>query len=387
MHAWVSADYYAAQAFVAYGSGELQTAGEYFLKSLQRSSREAFYHRIYLTSLGLGTVAMALNKKGDARLHLKKYLPLMKKYRLVKEQIIINLLLGTGIPVTEDMIRMPDINLLHMIQKANQTGRISDYRKAYTYAKSKSLLGLLHRWIVFFPDIVLHMIEKGKRTGLPKLILTYPVFSEKRPVFHTTFFGQVTISRNQRRLRAKLSPQENAVWIHLALRAGEPGGFIPLADLYDNFWSRGKQPAGRLSHILVSLKNNLKIPSHLIGIVSRQGEPRLVNRGLYLTTDYKEIETLLTQTKILTRANEWQFARRDYIRAFNLIRGEPFRKMYDPWSEQMRGVIFNKIQQATKDFTRGCLEHGSKSDAERVISRLASTLPDSVEIKKLQTEL
>ena len=234
---------------------------------------------------------------------------------------------------------------------------------------------------------VLYILDKGKKTGLPKTILEFPVFNQNIYVYNIKLLGDLKVTRYQHDTRIKLSPQESAILIHLALRAGAPGKSTLLGDLNANFWAQSKKPASRLAHTLVKIRSNLRIPSHLLSVVTRQGQPRLINRGLYLTTDYQEVETLLTQIQALEKANEWQYAKRDYLRVFKLIRGEPFRKMYDPWSEQARGVIFNRIHQAAKDFTEGCRDHGSKKDAKRVLERLATALPHSVETKKLQSEL
>lgn len=139
----------------------------------------------------------------------------------------------------------------------------------------------------------------------------------------------------------------------------------------------------RLLHLLVRIKKQLMLPGHLLAVSSVSGEPRLLNRGFYITTDYAEFETLLTQVKTLKKAGEWPYARRDYLRAFALLRGEPLRKMYDDWSEHLRHTIMNKVESEVISFTNGCLDNDNKQDAHRTLARVQTITPYSQEIKQL----
>jgi hypothetical protein len=143
------------------------------------------------------------------------------------------------------------------------------------------------------------------------------------------FLGDVIVFKNQRYLKTALSPKETAFLLHMSLRAAAPGKSLLIRELCHNFWRDSTNPNDRLLHLLTSIKKKLLIPSHLLSVSSRYAVPRLINRGLYITTDYDEFETLLVQISSLERTGEWQFAKRDYLRAFNLIRGAPFAKMYD----------------------------------------------------------
>ena len=67
----------------------------------------------------------------------------------------------------------------------------------------------------------------------------------------------------------------------------------------------------------------------------------------------------------------------------SLFNGEPFRKMYDPWSEQMRRVILNKLEAEALHFAKSCIEHNKKRDAQKVLGKALQIIPDSEEIKKL----
>ncbi len=119
----------------------------------------------------------------------------------------------------------------------------------------------------------------------------------------------------------------------------------------------------------------------------------MVNRGIHFITDYAEFEQLLTHANALERAGEWGFAKKEYLRAFKLFRGEPFKKMYDPWSEHMRRAILNELESNAINFAKSCLERGdspnrvaepkSVADARKVLEKVLKIIPTSEEIKKM----
>jgi hypothetical protein len=255
--------------------------------------------------------------------------------------------------------------------------KIVDYRKAYKYARSQRLLGLLHRWIVFFPDIVTNLLEHGRKTGLPTALLKFPLFNQNTPVYHIKLLGNMVVIKNHHTLKTQLRSKEQAFLIHLALRCGTPGDSVSLHNLHQNFWKQSAKPSQRLAHVMVDLKKKLLIPPHLLSISSASGERRLINRGIHMTTDLIELETLLAQAKTLERAHEWRFAEKDYVRAFMLVRGEPFKKMYDAWSEDMRSSIFNKIEGALEHFTQQCAERELKEETKRALKNVTAIIPCS----------
>lgn len=371
------------RALVAFGQGNMSEASKYYLKALETASKEELLNLLYATAAGLATVAMALNNKKTAFVHLSKYVTLMKKHGLVKETIVLTQLLGSDEPLTQEIRRLPPFCLLNLLVRARETQRSADYHRALKYAQKQKLLGLFHRWSVFFPEPVIHLLQRGKKTGLPKAVVNLPVFNRDIPVYHVKFLGRVVISKNNQYVRAKPSPQDTAFLIHLALRAGAPGQSIPARDLYQNFWRQSEKPMERLLHLLVRIKKLLMLPSHLLAVSSASGEPRLANRGFYITTDYAEFGTLLTQVKTLKKAGEWPYARRDYLRAFALLRGEPLRKMYDDWSEHLRHTILNRVENEVINFTNGCLNNDNKQDAYRTLTKVQTITPHSQDVKQL----
>lgn len=370
-------------AYISFSEGNLTKSSQFFLESLNKAYTGKLHNIIYAASLGLAAVAMALNKKAEAKVHLQKYLPLMKKYKVAISELILKCLLYAVENISKDFCGVQPLCLLNTLMQARQTMKIGDYRKALNFARRKGLLGLLHRWIVFFPDPVLHIIEKGKQTELPKTILKFPIFNQKIPVYYIRFLGKFIVFKNQQYLKTKLTPKEKAFLIQVALRAGEFNKTILVKDLFKNFWPKSENPSSLLSHLLVRLKRKVIIPGHLIGISTKYPNPVLVNRGVYLTTDHNNFEIALAQANLLQRAGEWRFAKREYLRAFAQFRGEPFKKMYDNWSQNMRSVILNQLETEATKFVKGCLEHKSKKDARKVLEKVAKIVPYSNEIKEI----
>jgi len=372
------ASYSVTSAFLSFGQGNLHDASNFFLESLRKSTKGEFVNGMYRSLVGLATVAMALNRKADAWTHLQKCLALMKKCRVLPQQTFLKGLLGLKIAP----ILMPPVLLLKYIACANRTMRITDYRRAYRYARRQKMLGLFHRLILFFPETILHLLEKGKPTGLPKAILNLPVFNQKLPVYHIKFLGDLVVFKNQKYLKAKLQPKDTAFLIHLCTRVMEPGKSMNLAEIYDNLWPGSNTGARSFSHLMVRVKKALKMPTHFLTISKKQGVASLMNRGIFFMTDYQEFEQTLTQAKTLDRAGEWGFAKREYLRAFKLYRDEPFRKMYDRWSEDLRRWIVNQFETEAVNFSRSCLDHDNRGDAVRVLQKVHRLIPNSAKRTK-----
>jgi len=125
----------------------------------------------------------------------------------------------------------------------------------------------------------------------------------------------------------------------------------------------------------------------MLTVSSRTGESRLYNRGIYLTTDYSELDTLFTQVTSLERAAEWQFAKRDYLRAFALLRGAPFDRMYDTWSDSVREAILNRVENEAMSFAKGCMVNNNEKEARRVLTKILKIIPYSDRIRNMVREM
>ncbi len=372
-------------AYLHFGEGDLVEAARHFVRSLETASRGKHTNRIYAASVGLAGVARALNQKNQARNYLRKYLPLIKKNRLLREGLLLECFLDPATVIPSELLRISPLNLLNRLQRAHRSGKVVDYRAAFRFAESQGMTGLFHRWMVFFPESAARLMEKGKRTGLPKSVLNFPVFNQAIPVFHVWLLGDCTVIRNGIKLKSRLSPKEKALLIHLALRIEAPGKSIAVDRLLHNFWPRSPDGARLLSHILVTLKKKLRLASHRLRITAGAGTSWLVNNGVYFTTDHTELRSLLTQARTLELSGEWHFARREYRRAFALCRGALFDKMYDEWSEETRRSIMNYLETEALRFARMCVARGNKKDAARVLDAALQAMPGSAELNELRT--
>jgi transposase-like protein/tetratricopeptide (TPR) repeat protein len=377
------------KAYLSYGQGHLAEAADSFVRSLETAHQGKHVNRIYAASVGLAGVAMALNNKTEAMTYLRKYLPLMRKNRLRREELLLKCFLNRDTDIAAELKQTPPFCLLAMIKRADRSGKTGDYRKSFMFASRHGLEGLFHRWIVFYPASVVHLMDRGKKTGLPRTIMNFPVFNQNIPVYNVKLLGRMALARNQIRLKVRLSPREKAFLIHLALRASTPGRSVMVSDLRGNFWPKSPDAAALLSHMLVRLRKKLHLASHLLAVTTGtrgSGESRLVNKGIYFTTDYQEFRALLTQAKTLRLSGEWPYARREYIRAFALLRGEPFQGMYDPWSETVRGMILNMADDSARDFARESEMRNGKKEGDQILKKVASIFPGSIadpeELKK-----
>ncbi len=374
------------KANIRFANGQLAEASCQYREVLEKAKGANLHNVLYASLLGSAQVAQALGKENEAQSLIARFLPLMAKHQMENEFLNLRFLLNqTAIP--EAIRRFPIHHLRFLLDKTRRTSSIKDYHETLDYAKRKNLLGIFHRHIVFFPKPVLYLLEKGRPTGLPRTILNFPVFNQKIPVYHLKFLGNFVVFKNQRYVKMKMTPKEKAFLIQIALNAGAPKKFILLSDLHHNFWLHNRNPSSLLLHLLIRLKKKLMLPGHLLGISSRYAQPRFVNQGIYFTTDYQQYEQTLAQAKALERTGEWGFARQEYLRAFKLFRGEPFKKNFDEWSVNIRHKILTELESEAMNFAKSCLEHGDKDDAKRILAKVLKIIPDAEEVNRIVGQL
>jgi tetratricopeptide (TPR) repeat protein/transposase-like protein len=363
------------RAFAYLDQGDFQKASAFAVQALVQSKKEEIRRFLHLATFILACCHAAMGEKKKAEVLLRKYNTLFKKYRLEKEYLLRKILLGdTNLP--KKALLVPNLRLAYLSYQARISLKAKDYQKALRYARSRKLFGLFERLVLFYPEPVVQLLKKGKSSGLPRAFLKMPAFQIEPFVYHLRFLGRFSILKGEKPIsRLKLSPKDRSFIIHLSISKVRK---IALKELYRNFWSQSLKPARNLSHLLVRIKRNLSLPSHLIRI---HGD--FLRWDFYFTTDYKLFGETLAQAKALKRAGEWVFAKKEYLRAFALFRGEPFKKMYDPWSEHMRGVILNELESEAIHFAKSCLEHGNKKDVKKVLEKVVKIIPYSGEIKAL----
>lgn len=321
-------------------------------------------------ALGMNTKALAI---------LRRLLPFAKKNFKRVSDVLEHIV---SLTPKHQTINTPSENLLPTA-KLVRLLKCGRYKEALSFTKRKYLMTYFHQYILFFPDIVNKMLERGRPTHLPRSMLRLPIFNKKIPVYHIKFLGPLILHKNDRYHKVKLPPRDSAFAIQLSLRAGEPGRKIILSELYSNFWKNSLHPARNLSHLLVQLKKSLRIPGHLLAVSKKGYEATLNNRGIHFLTDYDEFKQMLATARAFERAGEWDLARKDYLRAFALFRGEPFKNMYDGWSEDIRRVILNTLEENAVHFVKVSLNHSKTNDAKKVLTRVSRIIPQSVQIEEI----
>ncbi len=378
--------YFLCRALISFGFGKLEESLDFTRMALERIKKEHFRKLIFTVACLLATIARAFGKKDESANVLKTYLNVVKKYGLKRGILIMNFLLGN------DLIRgrykaLPTINIFNLLKRVKRSVSKTEYKKLLGYAQKYGLLGYLHRCLIFYPEIVFKFLKKGKSFEIPASIMKLPIFNEKTPIYHIQFLGIIHLLRNQEPMKIALTPQEQALLLFIAFHLGEPGMYFNVTALLGNFWQRSVNPTSQLSHLLVRLKKKLMMPSHLIKNKLMYNDRKLVNDGFYITTDYNDFQLHIARAKALERAGEWGFARKEYLRAFELFRGEPFKKNFDEWSLNMRFKILTEFETEAINFAKGCLEHKNKNDARKILQKVLKIIPDSEEARELVKRL
>lgn len=354
------------RAYGAYAQGNFSEASSFFTKALEESKKGQLRSQLNSASLGLAETHQALGNEKHAQIMLQKYIPLFRKYRMKKKALIRSLLLGSETLEKEQTHGFPMLRLFYHLQNKAKHG---GYKNAMRVAMNNGLLGFFHRIIPFYPELVLELLEKGKDTGLPRAILNFPIFNKQLPVYSVKFLGNLVVYKNQKYIRANLRPKDSAFLIYLALSDKKS---IPLDSIYENFWLSSKNPSRNLSHLLVRIRKALKLPSHHLYIKQDS-----LCFDCYFITDYGEYQEHIAQAKVLLRAGEWGFAKREFMQAFKLHRGESFRKMYDDWSDDKRLEVLFGFETEVLAFAKELLKRGKEDEAHRLLERAGKIAPDS----------
>ncbi|MCK4235458.1 helix-turn-helix domain containing protein, partial [candidate division WOR-3 bacterium] len=235
------------------GQGKIQKALSFAQLAFKESKKEGFRNQYHIATMILAGGYAALNEKGKAKELLKRPIPLLKKFRMERDLLVRQALLGkiSHISCDEKENITPPIRLALLLKKAQETLKIKDYRKAYNYAQSQKIMGYFHLYLLFLPESVHHILSKGKPAHLPSRFLKLPVFLKDIPAYHLRFLGPVRVYRNGKSIRVNLSPKEAAFLIHLFLGQRKE---IPLTSIYNNFWKNSKNPERTFSHFLVRIR-------------------------------------------------------------------------------------------------------------------------------------
>ena len=354
------------KAFAYLDQGDFQRASSHAIDTLMELKKEGVRRFLHPATLVIACCHQAAGENEKAAFMLRKLNPLLKKYGLMQDYLQRRMILGDT-RVSKAALAVPSLRLTYLLHRAKQTKSAKDYRRALFYAKDKKILGLFMRIAPFFPEPIVHLLNKGKNPGLPRTFLEMPVFRIDTPVYEVRFLGKLRVWKRGIALsRLKLTPKEASFLIHMSINKERR---ILLDQLYRNYWPRSREPSRNLSHFLLRLKKKLVLPTHLISL-----RKDTLYWRVFFTTDHDLFKETLAQAKVLERAGEWNYAKREYLRAFQLFRKAPFAGMYDNWSENMRRVLLNRLESEITHFKQSCQKHKDMTSHQRIRARFSKII-------------
>ena len=351
-------------------------------QSLEFAKKEQFYDIVSSAYIIIASALCSLGNTEKAKKFIWKIYFLSEKSYYWQQIIALLSLRHTK----EELKNLANGNFLPLI-KIIALLKLGDYKKAFMVAQQKNLISDFLFFVPFFPETVLQSAERKKIIGIPKRMLQLPIFNNATKVYYVQFLGPTAIFKSQKYLKTKLNPKDEAFLIYLSFKANEPEKTISLSEIYTNFWPNSEKASRNFSHLLVRVKKALKIPGHFLTVYRSYGETFLINKGIYFTTDYQEFEQTIARAKALQRAGEWEFAKKEFLQAFKLFRGEPLKRNFDNWSVDMRFKILSELETEAIEFAKACLEHNDKHTAKKVLEKVLKIIPDSEEIKELLSEV
>lgn len=328
--------------------GQFSKAMDHAGETLVHAEKEGVRRLLHPATLIQACCHQVAGEQKQAARILEEIIPLLKKNGLLQEYHQRRMISGRA-KVSMRLLAVPSLRMIHLLKKAQHSGEIGDYRNALAYARTRKLFGLLMRYVPFCPEPVIKLLREGKKTGLPLAFLRMPIFHVDNPVYHVQLLGPLRVKCSVRPYRRlDLRPKDRALLIRLALNTTRAE---KLENLYQNFWRDSEDPARNLSHRLVRLRKILAFPSHRIAMKSG-----FLRWDLYFTTDHAFFYDRLSRATMYEQVGEWNYAVREYRRAFQLCRGPLFRGLYDPWSENTRRAFLNRLEAAIAGFAKCCGE-------------------------------
>ncbi|MEO0137929.1 MAG: hypothetical protein ABIL40_09595 [candidate division WOR-3 bacterium] len=375
--------YLLTQGLKSLTEGSPHQAMQFAAEAIDLLKKDGIYWGIYSANFIIASALYSLGESTRAIRNLQETLKFITN-KYAKESLILKLLIAhicdKPLPPKSSFNNLPRVKVAKLLCQGK-------YFEALKYAEKKGIMSDIHRCVVFFPEMMRRVLERRVSAGLPRKMFQLPIFNYKSLAYNVKFLGDLVVYKNQKYLGCKLGSKDSAFLTYLCFNAFEPGKSINLEEIYTTFWPKSENASRNLSHLLVRLKKALKIPTHLLEISRAYGNPILINQGVYFTTDYQEFEQTLARAKALQRAGEWGFARKEYLRAFKLFRGEPFKKNFDNWSVDMRFKILSQFETEAINFAKSCLEHSNKTDARKILQKVLKIIPDAEEAKNLLDSL
>jgi len=360
--------YYVTRAYCEIGAGNLERAQELNQQALARARREGFLNILQASIIVQACVYSALGFKREAIKVIKKIMPLLAR-RKVKRDYYIHAIFAGETRISDKCLSFPPIKLLLNLLKAGQTGRSGDYNEVYRFAESRGLLGIFHRYCLLAPEIVIKLQKKARPTRLPRPILDLPLFNKDLPNIRLDLLGTINIFREDKPMKIRLRPKDAAFLIHLLTARNAR---LEVQDCLTNFWPRTRAPKNNLYHLLRRLRYRLQIPPQNLYV-----RRNVIHYAGTTISDYNIFQESLSLAQNLDRAGEWAYANREYQNAFQLFRGEPFRRLFDPWSDDIRNRILAQLEAAAINYADRCRANGNIRDGTEILEKTLLIIPGS----------
>ncbi len=362
---------FCARSMLALINGKPHKAISLATAALSHARTEEILGLLPPVNLTIASAYCSLGETAKAESILRRTLPFLVKHELKHYEIVFKMLLHRQskgeYPILSTENILPTVQLVDLLKNGQYTKALKRVRKMGT-------LNRFFRYIFFFPEVITGLLERGKPTGLPTAMVRLPAFRKEIPVYSLKFLGNMVIRKNQKPLYVKLTPKDTSFLIYLAVSKSR---CIPLERVYRNFWPKSNRASRNLAHLLVRVRKAINLPPHLLYI---KGNTLLFDG--YFVTDYSEFTQHLAQAKALLRADQWEFGNDEYLKAFALFRAEPFKRMYDNWSEDMRHMLLDQLEGAALDFAKCCSVHGDVRTARKVLQKVSKIIPYSDEISQ-----
>jgi len=363
------------ESFLSILKGNVYEAME-FLKSAFELLKKEDTVNIVQISLIISSLYSLLNERKKSIGVIRRLRSFLIKNKIMYYDRLLNVLIN---PEKKRFLNnrdsTPILRLLNLLTE-------NKYGSAINYALKKWIKTYFYIFSFIRPDIVKSAFMRGERTPLPSQVLRFPVFSKENIVLRVNILGDLKVYKNQKYLKINLTPKEKAFLIYLAFKLNSPDKEIPVDEIINNFWPGAyenviyvrkiKRPHRLVSRYLYRIRKELKLPVYFIKIYHRDRISFLVNKGIYFITDYFEFIETLSQAKFYLNKGNFEFYKREFLRAFKLFRGLPFEKMYDNFSDEMRNRVLRMFEIEFTAFLRQCLRNGRVKLREKILRRIKS---------------
>lgn len=333
---------YLSKAIKFLAMGRLKKAEYYAKEALLRAKKSEITGYIYSSNIIFAAIYSAMGMRKEKEKILEKTLKFVKKQKLIHYENLLKPILDKKYPECIEKERFPRRVLYCLLIKASLTLNKGDITRLFYFAKKEKMLGILYRDILLFPEIIEKTMQYKINIPFNRKFLQLPCFNKDIPAFHVKFLGPLKIYRNGNLLKVHLSPTESSFLIFLANMQEKK---YPKQKVIQNYWGGKKYGERYFYNLIFHIRKKLGIPSHLLYL-----KKNYLYNEVNFHTDWDEFQNHIANAHALLRIGEKNFAKKAFLNAFKLIRGKPFEKMYDRWSEDRRTEILLILKRKLENY-------------------------------------